>query len=346
MKKILMLCLLIITATFIYSQTRDDVKIYIQPTMMGTPAENAFFDKLFLMELNGANYATAPTNEEADYRIELAVVHEEDYAGIYNAIKVVLFNAKDNTEIVAFEAEWETLEDVYEYSLATMYQAMANVPMTKLKGEIATDWWRNKWFYFSPYIIFSPHFYDYDSWALTIPMNEGAMFGGGLDFEVQFLDWASLETGFELHFDQISKWDMSNGDPKGTFTDEFYYTPVIQIPLLFKIAFKPSTNWMIQPYLGIGLNMALNRSDVNIPMATALAGAQFAVEATVRGGVFVDIRLGYDIGKVRTELQNFHRMYAHLGVGYKLGFEDRIKNELNTEQAPKEDKTVSTYLIE
>jgi hypothetical protein len=84
---------------------------------------------------------------------------------------------------------------------------------------------------------------------------------------------------------------------------------------------------MIEPYIGIGLNMSVNRDNLIIPYPSILGGAQWGVKLGENGAIFVDTRFGWDIGNgeipERPDVA-FHRYAVTVGIGYKFGFFNRL----------------------
>jgi hypothetical protein len=336
--------MLLLISSIAFAQTRDDTLIYINRPAGGTAKQQNFFEENYKMEVAAAGYTVVNSQSESDFYFTLAIEPNEYYDPGYDDeapynLTLTLYDNAGGREMVQMGFPFTEMEEMYEWNLFLVYQAMANVPHTKFTGQLHTDLWRHKWIYLSPYATWAIHMYSFDSGTPYIPLNAGAMFGGGLGLEIHFLSWMSAETGIDFHFDQIDRWtladdswnkDQYSADYEGKKLKGFFMTPVLQVPVLLKFVWKPSQHFMLEPYIGIALSKSLN-SELYPPLLAGLGGIQWAIKAGDIGGVFVDTRFGYDIGDSRTpdRYNDYHRVTLHFNVGYKFGFINRIKNDPN-----------------
>jgi hypothetical protein len=347
MKKFLLISLCFCFALPLFAQSRDDVRVYIPPVSGGVPEQQEFFAENFKMELIGANYVVADSLADSDYSMNLSVTQEvedsyEDKTGttvagrIVNILSVSLKDSEDGREILQFSWAFESLEEMYEWNLHLIYQAMANVPFTKLTGVPDTNHWRNKWvyvrasfdypitFYANPnpaaihenpndYPNATPPFDVLDHKVLPFP-------GATLGVEFQFLNWMSLEGDFQINF----------GDPLSTSL-----IPSINAALKFPL--KPSKHFMIEPY-AMGAFPAATASDtLSFPKLGAGGGVQFGVKGGSLGAFFVDLNYVHYFGSVVTKNNDIYKKYpatikwsrfsVGLGIGYKIGFFNRSKEK-------------------
>ncbi|MDR3249405.1 MAG: hypothetical protein LBT39_11540, partial [Treponema sp.] len=148
MKKYLIVMALLLPALSLFAQSRDDVTIYLSPVTGGTPEQQSFFNDNFRMELIGANYTLVDDQRQADYSMNLSVTQEiedgyDDVAEeIINVLNISLLDNKDGHEVLQFSWAFGDLEEMYEWNLHLIYQAMANVPLTKLTAVPDTNHWR------------------------------------------------------------------------------------------------------------------------------------------------------------------------------------------------------------
>jgi hypothetical protein len=330
----------------LFAQSRDDVKVYIPPVSGGLPEQQVFFAENFAMELTGANYAIVDNLADSDYSMNLAITQEvgdsyEDETGaavagaIINILSISLQDSKDGREILQFSWAFETLEKMYEWNLHLIYQAMANVPLTKLSAVTDTSHWRDKWIYIRASLDYPITFYanPNPSAVWKDPPVTGSLpeydvldhkvlpfLGFTLGAEFQFLNWMSVEGGFQINF----------GDPFSTAL-----IPAVNAALKFPL--KPSRHFMIEPYGIVAFPATTATNTIVFPKLGAGGGLQFGVKGGSRGAFFVDVNYVHYLGEVVTKNANadkpnprtirWSRFSVGLGIGYKIGFFDRAKNQ-------------------
>jgi hypothetical protein len=345
MKKALFGWCLLFCAAFSYAQTRNDTMIYIPMPTGGDSAQQAFFKENFEMETIAAGYAVTDTEREADYTLklevkpnmimyddgteELAPPDEKQYV-----LELRLIRVEDGNEIVMFNFPFTEVEEMYEYNLYLLYQAMANVPLTKLTSVLENDHWRNKWLYIRAsfdypitfYALQNPDHVSMSSGGMTsdVPLDHKIrpFPGASVGVELQFLNWMSAEAGFQLNF----------GDP---FTTSLI--PVINAELKFPL--KPSKHFMIEPYGAVTFPAATTSEIVQFPPVGLGGGVQLGVKGGSMGAFFADVNYIYYLGDVivKNPYANFtpdrltyNRFVIGLGLGYKIGFFNRNKDTADT----------------
>jgi hypothetical protein len=356
MKKHLIFMAFFLAACGLFAQSRDDVKVYVPPVSGGVPEQQMFFAENFKMELIGANYAVVDDRNNSDYTMNLAITQDvedtyEDDAGgrmvqqIINVLTVSLQDSRDNREILQFSWAFETLEEMYEWNLHLIYQAMANVPLTKLTGVPDTNHWRNKWIYVRASFDYPITFYaNPDPVAISKTPVPGAGTpdytkldhkvmpypGMSLGIEFQFLNFMSVEGDFRLNF----------GDPLST-------TLIPSIDLELKFPLKPSKHFMIEPYGMVTFPTTTATETVDFPRLGLGGGIQLGVKGGSRGALFVDVNYVQYLGNVVTRNTDtakpnpatisWNRFAIGLGVGYKIGFLNRNKDDTPVPVAPMEE---------
>jgi hypothetical protein len=356
MKKHLLFMAFFLAAWGLFAQSRDDVKVYVPPVSGGVPEQQMFFAENFKMELIGANYAVVDDRNNSDYTMNLAITQDvedtyEDDAGgrmvqqIVNVLTVSLQDSRDNREILQFSWAFETLEEMYEWNLHLIYQAMANVPLTKLTGVPDTNHWRNKWIYVrasfdypitfyanpDPVAVYStppangtrPDYSKLDHKVMPYP-------GMSLGVEFQFLNFMSVEGDFRLNF----------GDPLST-------TLIPSIDLELKFPLKPSKHFMIEPYGMVTFPTTTATETVDFPRLGLGGGIQLGVKGGSRGAFFVDVNYVHYLGNVVTlntdaakpnpATISWNRFAIGLGVGYKIGFLNRNRDDTPAPVVEEED---------
>ncbi|MDR3192706.1 MAG: hypothetical protein LBT87_06535 [Treponema sp.] len=338
-------------ALTLFSQSRNDITVYIPPVLGGLPEQQIFFAENFKMELIGANYAVVDDQVDADYVLALTITQEaefyEDESGappeetgeIVNVLTISLQNNDDGRELLQFSWAFDSLEEMYEWNLHLIYQAMANVPLTKLTVVPDTDHWRNKWLYVRASFDYPITFYAYpDPTAITADPVAGQKAaysvldhkvlpfpGVTLGVEFQFLNWMSVEGDFKVNF----------GDPLSTA-----FIPAIDFQLKFPL--KPSKHFMIEPYGIASFPTTTATNTVEFPRLGLGGGVQFGVKGGSMGAFFVDVNYIHSLGMVVTRNTDsdkpnpntisWNRFSVGLGIGYKIGFFNRNKEDIPEEE--------------
>ena len=330
-----------------FTQTREDVRIYIAP-VVASPEQAAFFHENFSIETAAAGYTVTEDRHEADYTLELEVkpnvIHYDD-GTVEPAppdekqfiLQITLLRNVDEVEIVAFSYPFTDVDEMYDYNLYLLYEAMANVPMTKTTEVAAIksdDWWRNKWLYLRlslDYPVVTTHqllpdgllggvaIYD-DTIVPTryAPLDHKvrAVPGATIGIELQYLYWMSAEADFIMRF----------GDPIG-------YSFIPELGLMLKFPIKPDTHFMLEPFLNGTLSMNTADHYSSFPPLALGGGLQIGVKAGDMGAVFVGASFLYSIGHVITHNNDetlpkpstihWNRYVFNMSLGYKIGFFNR-----------------------
>jgi hypothetical protein len=129
---VMMILLLFAAGASIIGQSRNDVVIYINPTTGGNLDENQFFDDNLRMEVTAANYTVTENREEADYLLVPKVTLNTPTDEILShSLVLQLMRTVDGTELIQVGVDYDQVTETYEWNLYLIYQAMANVPLTK-----------------------------------------------------------------------------------------------------------------------------------------------------------------------------------------------------------------------
>ncbi|MDR0322657.1 MAG: hypothetical protein LBI28_14275 [Treponema sp.] len=332
---------ILISAMSAGAQTWKNTHVYIAPVVANTD-QAAYFKENFTIETIGAGYEVVENAPEADYTIKLEVKPnmiryddgteepapegEKQYV-----LQINLIRNEDNAGIVAFSFAFDTTDEMYDYNLYLLYEAMANVPVNRMEGTVDDNRWRNKWIYIRTSFDYPITFYQLmDPMALwgDDPNNAGGKIWHNIDhrinpfpavtigLEFQYLNWMSTEVNFNLSF----------GDP---FSNTFI--PAIQIEQKFPI--KPSKHFMIEPYAAVSFPLDTSSNNVKFPSLGVGGGIQIGVKGGSMGAFFMDVNYIRFIGDVLTKNNNqlypnpseihYTRFIVGLSVGYKIGFADR-----------------------
>jgi hypothetical protein len=348
MKKYL-LVLLFCIPFFAYAQSREDIVIGIPVPTGGSTEQQTFFRENFIMETTAAGYTVSQDPLQSDYTLNLEIKRnmilyddgteeepppeEKQYL-----LAIHLLRNDDKTEIVYFDFPFTELEEMYEFNLYLLYQAMANVPLTKLTNVIDYDHWRNKWLYLRGSFDYPITFYQLQNtlveFELNNKSNQKVMHeehriqpwpAVTVGVELQYLNWMSTEAGFNIAF----------GDPMTN-------AMIPSIMLEQKFPIKPAKHFMIEPYAAFEFLMATGEKVKSFPMFAVGGGVQFGVKGGDMGAFFFDLNFRYSLGEVlyahgydhqspydawSDNNLHYNRFVVGLGLGYKIGFFNRNKEE-------------------
>jgi hypothetical protein len=363
MKKYLVVMVFLFSSLALFAQSRDDIKVFIPPVTGGLPEQQLFFAENFRMELIGANYAIVENQADSDYTLALSITQEvetyEDENGaiiemadeIVNILTISLQESQDGREVLQFSWAFDTLEEMYTWNLQLVYQAMANVPLTKLTGQIDTDHWRNKWLYIRASVDYPITFYAYpDPVAIRA---ESPSSGAPPDYSVldhKVLPFPGVTIGVEFQF---LNWMSVEGDFQINFGDPFSTALIPALDLQLKFPLKPSKHFMIEPY-GIASFPTTTATDTQeFPRIGLGGGIQFGVKGGSMGAFFADVNYVHYLGNVVTKNTDSKKIYPStiswtrfsigIGIGYKIGFFNRNKDqpEENEGYSPASDSAYS-----
>ena len=333
----------------INAQTREDIKIYIPMPVGGNSEQQLYFYENFAMETQAAGYALTENSSEADYSLNLrigpnVILYDDGFEEPappeepQYTLSVTLSHIGEEIDLVQFDFSFTELPEMYEFNLFLLYQAMANVPLTKL-GPIPqeSDRWRNKWLYvrlsadfnvpaFLPY----PNVYhisDSDTGHRSnfpvpylVPFGPGATVG----LELQFLNWMSTEVDIAFILGNLNSDTEIIGHK---------YDIVGTLDASLKFPIKPTRHYMIEPFIGIAIPMAF--LGATVPRFGIQGGVQVAAKAGEMGGFFANMRGEYDFAQMTTKAPEktditeikWTRFVIGVGFGYKLGFMNRKQDQ-------------------
>ena len=339
MKNTWFLILWLVLAVSVSAQTRKDVKIYIPPVKADTE-QSAYFLENFSMETRGAGYSLTETPNDADYSLLLEVkpnmvMYDDGIEELappdekQSVLHIGLVRNEDGANMVSFSFLFNNVDEMYDFNLYLLYEAMANVPITKAFDIVTVeegDFWRNKWLYFRASFDYPITFYELlepkmlvDSSVNPpkfIPLDHriSPFPAATLGMELQYLSWMSTEVDIHISFSD----PVSNS-----------LTPAIIIEQKFPI--KPAKIFMIEPYLAVAFPMETSSHATQFPKVGTGGGFQFGVKGGNMGAFFVDINFIYFPGDVIMKSPtgyspneiHYSRYTVGLGIGYKLGFFNR-----------------------
>ena len=308
MKKYIV-CILLLCASFsLCAQTRS-AAVFVQPvTGSGrSPGDNDFFYQQLVYEVGYQKFILAKERKDAEFSIAAAISEQRDDVppGVkqYNIHLSLVDNKTGKTTVDGFLI-YETADEVKDLFPTLAYTLLYTIPEDAGKNN-----WRNKTLYIGASAVWSPRVYTSESSSAQL-----VNFGGGVFAEYHFLNFLSVEAGFEIATDMV----------KVRYSGAVYTNILLEIPVLVKYVIKPGDFFVLEPYLGAHLNIPFGKATVP-PIISALAGFQYGVKAGP-GVVFVDPRFSMDIGESAISQEStfkdisFHRYIFRLGIGYKIGF--------------------------
>jgi len=308
MRKYIVFILLLCASFSLCAQTRS-AAVFVQPvTGSGrSTGDNDFFYQQLVYEVGYQKFILAKEKKDAEFSLAAAISEQRDDVppGVrqYNIHLTLIDNKTGQTTADGFLI-YETAEEIEDLFPTLAYTLLYTIPEDAGKNN-----WRNKTLYAGAGAIWSPRIYTSESSSAHL-----VSFGGGFFAEYHFLDFLSVEAGFEIATDMF----------KVKYSGETYNNILLEIPVLVKYVIKPGDSFMIEPYAGAQLNIPFGKA-TKPPIISALAGFQYGVKAGP-GILFVDPRFSFDIGESAISPEstfkdlNFQRYIIHLGIGYKIGF--------------------------
>lgn len=347
MRKHLGMALFFFTLAFLSAQERRTTKLYIAPTSGGTPEAQAFFDTNIPMEVTAANYMVTDNIDEADYTIHMAISENpdmDDPSAPANIFTIRVIRAADSAEIVRFSWGYTDLEEMYNWNLYIIYNAMANIALNQegVAGPIpiyvATPMasWRTKVFYVgvrtgASFTGYSPQV----SANYEAGLSTGISGEGGVVVDIRVFRFFSIQAEAVFAFDtfEAAKIEEGNDGAKRRSTDTFtaislMFPVLLKAPLeldKFIISFYAGAYFAMFPWqiekrsgsddLGNGYNFKV------YPPAGFLVGADIGFSLGP-GEFLADMRYGRDFGMTVIENNSgpqYIRNRMTVSIGYKFG---------------------------
>jgi hypothetical protein len=356
------------------AQERSNTGLYITPTTGGTLEERQFFDDNIPMEVLNANYRVVYTPQEADYIINMTISEDEDYdnpGGILKVFTISVIRTITNTAVVEYSWGYREIEEMYNWNLFLVYNALANItltnpslttqptpapPITPAPPEtpepIPLPWW-NRWLYvgFRAAPAFTRYFFlpasDYPGDNST-----GIGVEGGLTTEFRPFRFLSFQLDALLSYDSlIASRIVFQGNTQSYITDGFSGLSLM-VPFLVKV-FLPFEKFTLSPYAGpyyatfVGPLTKISGDTKNseeIPVyKTPLLGGTIGTDIGFRlgpGELFVDLRYSRNFGEIVVH-NDYGLRYTQeritLSLGYKFGLFKRGAPRSTQESLPPED---------
>jgi hypothetical protein len=349
-----LILLLVFPSFVLFAQTKSDTRIYIAPCAGDGEADSRFFDESFAREVAAAGYTVVQNETEANYRINLQTEANTEYGEYEDAklriLNIALTDIRTSREIIRFAWEYDTPEEMAEWSLDMLYQSIPSLASPTLRAAASSpaslpgpDQWRNKWLYAlayggadftwflreningAEYTYTGPLLADGRRKYINTGNNQGGMIRplAGAGAELQFLNYLSAETGIKFRFNNVE------GNEN---------VPVLAFPLYIKFILKPGKLFMLEPYAGMELNVSTDQEAIEPAIVSAAGGFQFGIWGGKPGVAFIDANFSVDLGLSNVKGPygegKFQRIALGLSVGYKFGFYNRNKNATGVASLP------------
>ena len=97
-----------------------------------------FFDKNIHEEIKGANYGVVYTPEESNYNVNMDISEYEDEETpgvVTNCLTLIVTRTADNFRVIEFSWDYHDLEEMYQWNLYIIYNALANITLRVKPGE-------------------------------------------------------------------------------------------------------------------------------------------------------------------------------------------------------------------
>lgn len=312
-----------------------------------------FFMTNFTMEAVGAGYTVTGKKSDAAHTLKFSVsANTDDKTQVspddnQYIIKISLMRNSDDLEVIVFDFFFSDLEEMFMYNRTLFQNATFNIPPFNeeeliLERELNSRW-KNKWIYIRASFDYPITFYilqgtglisgiglyygDYEKPIRVSPISHEitALPGATLGLEVQFLNFMSLEVNYQF----------TMGDTRSNT----FINMISSVELKFPIKFE---HIILAPFAAS--SFFLNNSPVfqEYPLFAVGGGFQFCVKGGKRGAFFVDAKYMLSFSEAvmhnpylvypeanrlypKPEVIHYNRSAIGIGIGYKVGFFDRIK---------------------
>jgi hypothetical protein len=320
------------TCDVLFAQERSDTSLYLFPAAGGTQTEREFFDKNIHDEIQGANYKIVYTPEEADYTVTLKISEYEDpeTPGVAaNQLTLFVARTSDDSPVVEFSWSYRELEEMYQWNLYIVYNALANVSLKKPEEPEARR--RDSWLYLGLRAGASIPGYSFQE-AVGYEAGSGGGFGGegGLVAELRLFRFFGLQLEALFTYGAFNAVKITSGEDSRKVSADVFTSMSFMFPFLLKVPLG-FERFALSFYAGAYYLLALGKEgefgdwgetdsfSVSPPLGFII-GADLGIPLGP-GELFVDLRYGRDLGV--TVIQNgprYGRERINVGLGYKFGF--------------------------
>jgi hypothetical protein len=274
--------------------------------------------------------------------------------------QLMLRDTKTNETLVQQTLYYTSMDELYNFFPLLVYNLFTHIlgapayttaqAAPSKASDRSDDTWRNKWFYLRTSFDFPINYYSLkeDDLIAGVGVYEGlfdhpnriapldnmvvALPAMTVGFELQFLNWLSIEPKFQVGMDHMND------------TDFFYFEAGFEL----KVPLKFMRSIMLEPYGAVSIPIM---TPTDLFKTTSLfgdsvpwfpwfgvgGGVQISAYGGKAGAVFVDISYMYfgDVGRLNPfgelypspEIIHYNRSVIGIGIGYKAGFGNRKVKE-------------------
>ena len=127
------------TVGVLCAQDRSDIALYVYPATGGSEEARAFFDENIPTEIKGAHYGVVDTLEESNFNItmNLSEYEDEETPGVViNHFTLGVIRTADGSVVVELSWDYHELEEMYQWNLYLVYNALANITLPDKEPEV------------------------------------------------------------------------------------------------------------------------------------------------------------------------------------------------------------------
>jgi hypothetical protein len=326
------------TVCFLAAQERGDTGLYISPTTGGTPEAKKFFDDNIAMEIAAANYKIVYTPKEASYFINLKVSDEEDpdTGETYHYFTITVVRASDNFQVIEFSWEYLELDEMYQWNLYIVYNALANVSLRGAPEAPAAPPRRDPVLHLG--VRAGPAFSGYflqasPGYATSLSLSVSGE--AGLTTELRLFPFLGIQMEALATYDVFSAMKVTTQDGRQEISSDkfttmsFLFPFMIKAPLVFEkfdLSFYAGSYFALFPLAGEKNDGTGGSPHFRIdPPLGIITGLELGFPLGP-GALFTDIRYSKDFGMTAAQDGSgpwYLRDRIILGFGYKFGFFER-----------------------
>jgi hypothetical protein len=329
------------------AQSRGGFIIYVAPASGGTIEDRDFFYQNIEMELLGASYEITRIEEDADYTFSIfitGVENEENPSLSLYILTLVLIDNANGQEMVRLGWEYQYREEMYEWNLYLIYQALANLPIRTVNTEVVSGETGALWekvLYLGLRAGFLANFFSVRK-TVNYEAGQSQAFGfeGALVMELRPFRFFSFQGEVIFAVDAFNAGKQIVRNNQSIYSSENFTTFSLAFPLLIKLPLKMgdfTLSFYGGAYYVLTLGTGGEEESQSMKMAPPV-GLTLGVDLGFRAGpgeFFIDLRYGADLGATRIGDGggvSYTRQRGGVSVGYKIGFWNRNKRENRIEE--------------
>lgn len=325
--------------TFLSAQERSDIRLYVARTEGGSPEAREFFDTNIPAEIYGANYTVSDSLEGADYVVLMHITEEDSDPPFL--FSLVISRPGETGTLVEFSWGYTEVEEMYEWNLYLLYQALANIPMTRAGERTAqasaaaaaaaaapdgSSQRERRFFIGLRAAVAFPRYFFQVAPGYEPGIGAGLSGEAGLVTELRLFRFLSIQAEGDFLYESF---DVPGAESSADiFTSmSFIFPLVVKVPLrfgrftlsLYAGAYYALALWDMQKKPGGSGEAETAPLRMELPLGL-IAGTDVGFLAGP-GELFADFRYGRDLGGISIEGGPLYiKDRISVGIGYKFGF--------------------------